>query len=309
LKKHITTIGNLTIDDVVLHDEHKTYFGLVGGDAIYSAIGASIWGNPSKIQARIGNSFPQSSFNQFEKFGIDADLVKVDKNDIRFWGLYEPGGDRQFANHLASGSHADLSIVGDELLKSNLQVDGIHLAPMPTEIQYGVLKRIDKDKGNNTVVSWDPQVDYLAQPENNQMAFDMLTFVDIFLPSKEEVLKMFGSNDLKKAARVFANHGPTIVAIKKGIEGSLIYVKETDMFWDMPIFPCQAIDPTGAGDAYCGGFLSGYLETMNPIVSAAYGTVSASYVVETVGALASLNQSFKDRESRLKIVEKNIINL
>ena len=44
------------------------------------------------------------------------------------------------------------------------------------------------------------------------------------------------------------------------------------------------VDPTGAGDAYCGGLVAGWLATGDPVVAAACGTISAG---ETIGAFGA----------------------
>ncbi|MEN8240391.1 MAG: PfkB family carbohydrate kinase [Chloroflexota bacterium] len=307
--KKITAIGNLAIDDIILYDQQKMYLDSIGGNALYSAVGARVWGSEPTIHARIGKNFPQSSIERLGKFGIKSDLVRVQNNDIRNWMLYEPGGSRQFINHLSSGSHHQMSITGSELVENNLKTDGVHLAPMPTDVQNSVLKTIQEYKGSKTVVSWDPHVDYLEQEEFNRLAFEMLRFVDVFLPSKEEVIKMFGSSNLKEAARAFADAGPKIVVIKKSIEGSLVYQKQLDKFFDVPIFPGETVEPTGAGDSFCGGFMSCFLETKDPVLSAAFGTVSASFVVEQVGAFSPLKSNFADKDERLEYVNTRITEL
>jgi sugar/nucleoside kinase (ribokinase family) len=47
--------------------------------------------------------------------------------------------------------------------------------------------------------------------------------------------------------------------------------------------PDKVIDPTGAGNAFLGGFAIGLLETKNDIKAACYGTVAASFAVEQTG--------------------------
>ena len=47
-------------------------------------------------------------------------------------------------------------------------------------------------------------------------------------------------------------------------------------------------DPTGAGDAFCGGFLAGYRQTYDPVQAVLHGSVSASLVVEGSGAFLCL---------------------
>lgn len=149
-------------------------------------------------------------------------------------------------------------------------------------------------------------MEYLQEPELNRIAYDILKYVDLFLPSQEEVFAMCGSKDLVAAAREFAEAGPSVIAIKMSVEGSLVYVKETQQFFKVPIYPCRTVDPTGAGDSYCGGFLACFLKTKDPILSACYGTVSSSFVVEHIGALNTFESDFFEAEKRLEYVNKKV---
>lgn len=64
-------------------------------------------------------------------------------------------------------------------------------------------------------------------------------------------------------------------------------VMENEMF---RVPPCNTklVDPTGAGDAFSGGYLAGLIETGDPVEAAVRGAVSASIIVETSGALAAI---------------------
>lgn len=64
------------------------------------------------------------------------------------------------------------------------------------------------------------------------------------------------------------------------------------MVWDraaaapvaVPALRVEALDPTGAGDSFCGGFLAGLVETGDPVRAARFGAVSASRIVTCFGA-------------------------
>jgi ribokinase len=307
MENNISTIGNLTIDDIILYDTKKMFLESVGGNALFSAIGANIWGGRPRIYARIGRSFPKEFAEQIKQYGIDSNLVRVTDNDIRDWALYEPGGARQFINHLSSGNHYQMSITSEELPPDCLMADGIHVASMPTDVQFGLIKHIYELNKDKKIISWDPHVDYLSEPSHNKMAYMMLEMVDLFLPSREEVIAMCGIKDVYTAIKDFVSHGgPRVIAIKMSTDGSLVYSKEDEQFYHIPIFKSNTIDPTGAGDSYCGGFLNAYIETGDAILSACYGTVSASYVVEHIGALNTFQSNFSDKEERLEVVKRNI---
>jgi sugar/nucleoside kinase (ribokinase family) len=306
MKNTIVAIGNLTLDDIVLCDTAELCLASIGGNALFSAIGAKIWDAGPLIVSRIGNSFPNEFKRQVKALGIDTALVPVACEDIRNWALYEPGGARQFVNHITSGSHYDMSITAAELPQECWDVDGIHVAPMPTDIQYDVLQSIHQFKNKGTVVSWDPHEYYLSQPDFNRMAYDMLEMVDLFLPSKEEVSAMCGNRDIFTCMKEFALRGPKVVAVKMSTDGSIVYDKNSGDFYHIPIFNSITKDPTGAGDAYCGGFLNAFIETGDAVLAACNATVSSSYIVEEIGALNKLKADFSAKCMRLEWIKNNI---
>ncbi len=60
----------------------------------------------------------------------------------------------------------------------------------------------------------------------------------------------------------------------------------------VPAVPTNVIDPTGAGNAYCGGFLAGYVQTSDVLTAARYGAVAASFLVEQAG-LPEINEQLR----------------
>ena len=68
----------------------------------------------------------------------------------------------------------------------------------------------------------------------------------------------------------------------------------------IPAVPLNLRDPTGAGDAYCGGFLAGLVATDDPLCAALCGTVSASFAVESFGPFHLLAASRAEAASRFR---------
>jgi sugar/nucleoside kinase (ribokinase family) len=61
--------------------------------------------------------------------------------------------------------------------------------------------------------------------------------------------------------------------------------------------PATVVDPTGAGNAYSGGFLAGYIQTGDLMTAARYASVAASFLVEQVG-LPPINDRLRDEANR-----------
>ena len=104
--------------------------------------------------------------------------------------------------------------------------------------------------------------------------------------------------------------GPQFVAIKKGEHGSLL-------FMDNDIFPAAAypmeeiVDPTGAGDAFAGGFI-GYLAQQNNLVertfkeAVVYGNVMGAFAVEDFGVKRLLAITKEDIQKRYERYRKTV---
>ena len=64
----------------------------------------------------------------------------------------------------------------------------------------------------------------------------------------------------------------------------------------------RVVDVTGAGDAFCGGFMIGLRQTGDPLRAVHYGLVSASLVIEGYGALYALSRGPKVAHERLATI-------
>src|SRR4030042_140497 len=67
-----------------------------------------------------------------------------------------------------------------------------------------------------------------------------------------------------------------------GSKGSTVYSREKE--YAIPVVPPeQIIDPTGVGDAYRGGFLTGYSHNLDLEICGQMGTLAATYCLECEG--------------------------
>lgn len=294
------TIGNFTIDDIVLWPSGQAWMNQPGGNVLFSALGARIWLDQVGILARLGSDYPREKLKEIAARGIRLGLCEVDAPTLHDWALYEANGGRQFINHLNSGSNEATTLLAAEIPAEHLQGRAYHLAPVPIHQQAALVARL---KQPGRLISLDPHEAWIGGNETTLQ--DMLAEVDFFLPSEIEAKRLYGRHAPEAAAQEFVRYGPKGVVIKLGAEGSLVYDTGRGRLTHVPVYPAQVRDTTGAGDAYCGGFLAGYLLTGDPIMAALYGTVSASYVVEAIGALATRQPPLTEARMRLtSMIEK-----
>lgn len=295
------TVGNFTIDDIVLWPGGEHWMGQPGGNVLFSALGARFWLPEVGVIARVGYDYPRERLNEIEARGICLGISEVAFPTLHDWTLYEANGARQFINHLNSGTNEEATIAPDEIPVGCLSARGYHIAPMPTHQQQALVERLGRP---GCLISLDPHERWITGQE--QAVCEMLRRVDLFLPSEVEARHLYGANDPEKAAVEFARHGPRAVIVKIGPEGALVYDRDRGQLTHVPVFPANAIDPTGAGDAFCGGFLAGYLLTNDILTAAVYGTVAASYVVEAIGALSTAQPSPAELRERLACVAASV---
>ncbi|SVD87729.1 uncharacterized protein METZ01_LOCUS440583 [marine metagenome] len=131
----------------------------------------------------------------------------------------------------------------------------------------------------------------------------LLKRVRILIINDEEVRQLADNSNLLKAARWVQDQGPEMVVVKKGEHGAILFAD--DWLFSVPAFPLERVfDPTGAGDAFAGGFL-GYLAKADSLSSGdlrramVYGSVVGSYAVEQFSIRGLIDLSAEEINRRL----------
>lgn len=291
----LITAGNITIDDLVLPDG-KTYMGTIGGDALYSAMGARLWLEEVGVLTRANKEFIQDNKTKLNNAGLELEGFKTFKEEIaRNWIVYDSENRRTFIYRNSKELLNKLSPEIEDIPKAFYSAKAIFLAAMSIENQLRLAKHF-KEKGITTLL--DPLDEEIIDHE--EMVIEAIKYTDIFLPSADEVYKLTGSYNFEESAKKFADMGPKIVVIKNGADGSIVYEKDSDSLNTVPAYKCDVKDVTGAGDAFGGGFSAGYLLTNNPVEAAVMGSISSSFAIEDFGSLPLFNISPIQAKDRLK---------
>ena len=293
----VYTVGNLTIDDIVIWPSGRTWMDQPGGNALFSALGARIWLDRVGILTRLGRDYPRPHLAAMARRGLVLGLHPVDTPTLHNWALYEADGGRQFINHLNSGTNEEATPRAEEIADEHRHGRAYHIAPVPLPQQAALVQAL---KRRQRLISIDPHFAGIGRHKTTLEA--MLAAVNFFLPSEYEARLLYGANDPETAARAFAACGPEVVVIKMGGAGALVYETASRRLTHIPAYPAAVQDTTGAGDAFCGGFLAGYLLTGDAVTAAQYGTISASYIIEAVGALAACQPSMAEAHERVACV-------
>lgn len=299
--------GRLTRDYLVF-PSGKALVDIPGGSALYAAVGLHVWEPvPAPgIVARVGEDYPQTWLDSFIRWGIDTRGVRImpEALDVRSFSAFADRTTRLAEDPVAHFARLGLpfpkallgykpnrnlldsrtqlqptSLRQGDLPPDYLNASAAHICPLDY-LTHSVLPAVLR-QAEFTTLTLDPSPGYM-NPTFWAEVPALLTGMTAFLPSEEEVRSLFQgrSSDLWEMAAALAAYGCEIIVIKRGVGGQFLYDAATRGRWEIPAYPAHMVNPTGAGDAFCGGFLAGYRRTFDPLQAVLYGNISASLVVE-----------------------------
>ncbi len=160
-----------------------------------------------------------------------------------------------------------------------LDATAAHLCPM--DFLSHMLIPSALRQGHISTITVDPSAGYMNPVFWDDMPH-LLRGITAFVTSEEKINALFQgrSHDLWEMAETLAAYGCEVVVIKRGAGGQLLYEHANRSKWILPAYPAHVSNPTGAGDAFCGGFLAGYKSTYSALEGALAGNISASLVIE-----------------------------
>lgn len=303
-----------------------------GGNLLFAASGLALWEKRLGLVARVGEDYPHAWLEKFEERGLDIKGIHILPKaldlreflaftDIRtrhtdnpvahfarrelpfpkvLFGYRDPAAALDHPTQLAETSLRQSDIPADYMLAT-----GAHFCPLDF-VTHSLLPAVLRQAGF-PLLTLDPGRGYM-----NPIFFDQIptivTGLTAFLPSEEKVRALFRgrSEDLWEMAEALAAYGCEMIVIKRAVQGQFLYVTETKTRWEIPAYPSREADPTGAGDAFCGGFLAGYRRTHDPLEATLYGNVSASLAIEGNGPFYALDALPGLAEARLEVLRQSV---
>lgn len=302
----LVTIGWLTLDDIVLLDG-TVHQKVSGGGALYSAIGAGIWENDVGVHATTGSVDFVEVRTAIGQYGIDTrGITPIPGHGLELWLLHESVTDKQQVPKLISATAQRMDDERPNLAEPYRHAKGYHLAPQSPVGHLRNLASLSK-LPHAPIITMDILSDAYVHADTYKDLAPLATLT-AFLPSQEEVLRIWHPDSMVRWMHEVRDIYPSLtLAVKTGPAGSLVLGHNSEMVQWVPSFPSMVLDTTGAGDAYCGGFLTGLVQGKSATECAAMGTVSASYVIEAFGALTTPKPSVKDRDERYSRVLNGVV--
>lgn len=296
----IVTVGWLTLDDIVLTD-HSCRPDVLGGGALYSAVGAQIWASQVGIHSVTGRPVIDAVRDAIGRRGLDTEgITAIEGNGLQLWLLHESAAAKQQVPKLTSSTAEQMDTGRGPLPSAYEAARAFHIAPQSPAGSLDNARRLPRLPGNPVVT-----LDLLSDAFIDRSLYVDLGFLDritAFLPSEAEIARIWNPPDLRAWLRAQATAHGCHMGAKLGEQGSIVCDAQTGEVFHVPAFPARVVDTTGAGDAFCGGVVAGLMAGRPVPECAAMGTVSASYVVEACGALETVRPPPEERDARLQMV-------
>ena len=278
-----------------------------GGPLLYAAGGLAVWEKDIGLLARVSEDLPRQWLRNIEERGFDIRGIRIlpEMLDMRYFAAYndfDRGSQNSPVAHFARRQMTfpkallgyqppddmdprqpdGLTPTTAEIPAEFLDARAVHICPFDftTQSQLAATFR----RGSVTTISVDPGPVHRSPVLTKRLRI-LLQGITIFLPSEGELRALFWgeTHDLWEMAEALGGYGCEIIVVKRGAQGQMVYDAGGKHRWELPAYDARRVDPTGAGDAFCGGFLAGYQRNFDPLEAALCGSVSASLKIEGTG--------------------------
>ena len=264
-----------------------------GGDTSNAAIAAARAGVSTGYFTAVGDDgFGRALIELWRAEGVDASRVIV--NGGAHTGIYfvTHGPDGHEFSYLRAGSAAsrmtEADVPADYIGAARLlHVSGISQA-ISSSAADAVFAAIDVARRADTLVSYDTNLRLKLWPLQRARAVihEAMRSVDIALPGLDDARQLTGLDEPDAIVDFYLGLGAAVVALTLGKAGALVATSARRE--RIASIEVEAVDATGAGDAFDGAFLAEYLRGGDPFAAARFATVAAALSTRGYGAVPPL---------------------
>lgn len=276
-------------------EEATHFFACLGGSSANIAVAITRHGGKTALVTRVSDdAIGRFAVNELNKYGVDATLVHVEGGEARnsfavvesrvedHQSVIYRNGAADFQMNLADVGAIDYSAYGA------LITTGTVFAAEPS--RSAGFHALEKAKDASLPIIFD--IDYRPYSwPSTQEASDVYSRVgrlcDIVIGNDDEFGFMAGGKEKGlDFARELAKTTASIIIYKMGEFGSVTITPDEE--FDTGIYQVTALKPTGAGDAFMGGFISSLAGGYNLQDCVLRGSASAAIVVSKVGCAPAM---------------------
>ncbi len=262
----ILCIGEALIDMICTDKDRpltdgENFLKKPGGAPTNVAAAIAALGGDTSLAAKVGTDpFGRYLIDVMKDFGVSTKFVVEDKKHFTTFAFVSllKNGERDFYfNRGADGELTRDEVDIIDLTEFSIAHFGSATAFLHGPLQIAYQSLLQKALLRNLYISFDPNYRHLLFKDKKQSFIDQswnfLTSCHFFKVSDEEAMLLTGRSTVTDAATDFIEKTKAVFAITLGKDGTLLGLNGTTSV--VPSIPVQAVDTTGAGDAFVGAVL------------------------------------------------------
>ncbi len=286
-------VDDLALEDMVSSLDNEPDVA-PGGSAGNTAYAAARLGTKVAFLGKLGNCEAANFYKErFSSIGADVSRFKHGEvPNARCLSLVTPDSERTMRTDLG----AAMTLSPDEISAKDFEgVRHVHKEGYLAFNRDLMNKVLDSAHEAGCTTSFDMASFEVVKASEDVMGQWLKDHVDIVFANEDEASAFFPDlgKDYEAMAKSFSELCD-VAAVKLGKEGSLI-AKDGEVTFVDPVVVDQALDTTGAGDYWAGGFLNAWLRGKDLAECGRYGSILGAEVVQVLGASLS-----EDRWSELR---------
>ncbi len=255
-----------------------------GGSAANTIVGLARLGCKVGFIGKVGNDVDGRMLTEnLRKEGVDISGIAIAENDRSgsVMGFVDRQGAR--ALYIDPGSNDTIGAT-DIRCEYVSKTEYLHLTSFVGEESFRTQRNLLMCLPDSVKVSFDPGALYASKGLKQLEPIVRRTYV--FMPNIFELKMITGEEDYRKGVDCLLGRGVTVVAVKLGSRGCYVANGSENHLID-PV-EVRVVDTTGAGDAFCAGFLYGLLRKKSLLDCGKMGNFVASRCITEMGARTSL---------------------
>ena len=289
----VTVIGSynvgLFLKGEVLPKKGETVIGHTlheggGGKGSNQAIAASCLGADVTFIGRIGkDKYGEDAISMYKHYGVSSDYISVD--ETAHTGVSVILIDSSGANLISVVPGANFNLSMEDIdhagkLLADSSIVGFQLESSLEVVEYGLKKcqglgvrtLLDPAPARELPSSLFPSVTYMKPNEHEATVITGIEVVD--------------EESAEKAGRWLLDKGVSTVIITLGGQGAVLITK--DGCQNFPSLKVNAVDTTGAGDCFSGGFMTAMTKGASVENAVRFANCAAGLSVTKIGVIESI---------------------
>ncbi len=255
-----------------------------GGSAANTVVGLARLGCRVGFVGKVaGDREGKMLLEEFQREGVDTKSITVAKQGRSgsVMGFVDENGDRALYVDPGVNNQVEFS---EKIKEYASQTSFLHLTSFAGGKSFQTQRKIVETLPKNVKISLDPGALYARKG-----LVALKSIVDrafVLMPNSGELQLMTGIADYRRGAEFILKKGVNVVAVKLGSKGC--YVTDRRQSHNIEAFKVNAVDTTGAGDAFCAGFLYGLINHKGLEECGRLGNFVASRCATKMGARMGL---------------------